>query len=559
MAEDNNNKQEDNSKNPQKNPLSEDISVLSMTEVEKLQTQHNAAKQDSEEDPDATVLIERPPETISNASPADETVLSATEVENLKTRHPDDDPDATQLLKPENSPAQVDDDATVALGGETKATILAGGTEAVHEAIAPSFSPRVSVGSVIKDRFALEKMLGRGGMGEVFLATDKRKIEAQDKNPYVAIKVLNENFKHHPQAFVALQREARKTQELAHPNIITVYDFDRQGDTVYITMEALTGKPMDEEIRAADDIRPLEEAVSLITQCANGLAYAHKKGLVHSDMKPGNIFITGEGTAKLLDFGIARAFNSGKDLDQKKDAKQDTVFDAGDLGALTPAYASFEMISGKEPHPSDDIYALGLIAYELLTGKHPFDKTMANKAMEEGLEPAKVKGLTKQQWLAIEKALAFKREDRIQNAQEFLDLFTAKSKTPLYIASALIAAAFIAVGSINFFIEPEIGPEIPFTELAPEVQQQVLDKLGEAETAMKFNDFNGALYFLDEAFDVHPYNLEVMAQIDLVVKKLIAGLATQDKQQQIKQINAILQYKALSNNRQLLDYKESLQ
>lgn len=531
--------------------------VLSITELEKLQTQHNMASAKSE-DPDATILMQ-PHVTINNASPVDATVLSATEVENLKTQHIDDDPDATQILDPHDSPDQVDDDATVVLEGRTKATVLAGGTEAVHEAITTSFSPRVAVGSTIKDRFTLEKILGRGGMGEVYLATDKRKIEAQDKNPYVALKVLNENFKRHPQAFIALQREARKTQELAHPNIITVYDFDRQGDTVYITMEALTGKPMDEEIRKEGDVRSLAEAVNIITQCANGLAYAHKKNLVHSDLKPGNLFLTEDGTAKLLDFGIARAFNTGKDLEQKKDAKDDTVFDAGDLGALTPAYASYEMITGSVPHPSDDVYALGLIAYELLTGKHPFDKTMATTAFEQDLSPEKVKGLSKQQWYAIEKALAFKREDRIQNAQEFFDLFTAKSKTPLYIASILIVIAFLTVGSLSYYLKtPEIGPEVPFAELSIDMQNQVTHNLDEASIALKFNDYNGALQYLDTAFNLHPYNPDVMAKIDLVISKLLIALAAYEKPEQAKQIKAMLEYPALSNNKQLIEYQKKL-
>ena len=563
MAEDNNKEKNTDSEKPEEKKTDGDVSILSMTEVEKLQTQHNASDSEAEpeepEDPDATVLME-PQSTINNASPTDETVLSATEVENLKTQQINDDPDATQLLDPEDAPDQMDDDATIALGGKTKATVLAGGTEAIHEAISTSFSPRVTVGSVIKDRFTLEKLLGRGGMGTVFMATDKRKIEAQDKNPYIALKVLNDNFKQHPQAFVALQREARKTQELAHPNIITVYDFDRQGDTIFITMESLTGKPMDEEIRAEGDVRPVEEAVDIITQCANGLAYAHKKNLVHSDMKPGNLFLTEDGTAKLLDFGIARAFNSGKGLEQKKGEKEDTVFDAGDLGALTPAYASYEMITGEVPHPSDDIYALGLIAYELLTGKHPFDKTMATKALEQGLLPEKVKGLSKQQWIAIDKALAFKREDRIQDAQEFLDLFTAKSKVPLYIATVVMIVAFIAVGSFSYYAKtPEIGPEVPFAELPIKLQSDVTKNITEAQTAMKFNDYNGALQYLDTAFALHPFNPEVMAQLDEVITLLLKGLASYDKTEQRKQINAILQYPALSNNKQLLEYKNSLQ
>ena len=96
-------------------------------------------------------------------------------------------------------------------------------------------------GSIIKKRFVLETLLGKGGMGLVFGAIDRRKEEARDPNPRVALKVLNADFQRHPQAFMALQREARKAQTLAHPNVVTVFDFDRDGDAVYMTMELLEG------------------------------------------------------------------------------------------------------------------------------------------------------------------------------------------------------------------------------------------------------------------------------------------------------------------------------
>ena len=91
----------------------------------------------------------------------------------------------------------------------------------------------------------LETLLGKGGMGLVFGAIDRRKEEARDPNPRVALKVLNADFQRHPQSFMALQREARKAQTLAHPNVVTVFDFDRDGDAVYMTMELLKGRSLD--------------------------------------------------------------------------------------------------------------------------------------------------------------------------------------------------------------------------------------------------------------------------------------------------------------------------
>ncbi len=107
----------------------------------------------------------------------------------------------------------------------------------------------VGDGGVIKERFELGDVLGKGGMGTVYKAKDRVKAEAMDRNPYVAVKILNEDFKLHPDSFIALQRECSRTQKLAHPNIATVYDFDRAGGMAYLTMELLEGKPLDEFIR----------------------------------------------------------------------------------------------------------------------------------------------------------------------------------------------------------------------------------------------------------------------------------------------------------------------
>ncbi len=113
----------------------------------------------------------------------------------------------------------------------------------------PTDSGPLGPGSVVKDRFVLEEKIGQGGMGTVYKARDRRKEEAQDRNPYVALKVLNEDFKRHPRSLQALQREARKAQALQHPNIVTVYDFDRDGTNVYMVMELLEGEPLDRLIR----------------------------------------------------------------------------------------------------------------------------------------------------------------------------------------------------------------------------------------------------------------------------------------------------------------------
>ena len=299
-------------------------------------------------------------------------------------------------------------------------------------------------GDRIRDRFELISKLGEGGMGAVWKAKDLLKEEARDRNPYVAMKLLQGDFKNHPEAFIALQRETAKQQRLAHPNIATVYDFDRDAatGTVFMTMEVMEGQPMDSFIRKlpADGL-PAEEAMPLIEQLCRGLQYAHDAGLVHSDLKPGNCFLTKENTVKLLDFGIARASKTKSDAEGET-----TLFDPGQLGALTPTYATIEMFEGQDPDPRDDIYALAIISYQLLTGKHPYGKKSAPKARDLKLEPEPIAKLNKAQNKALRRGLAFLRDERTGSVSEFLEGITPrKSRTGMFVGLGLAATVLIAV------------------------------------------------------------------------------------------------------------------
>ena len=366
------------------------------------------------------------------------------------------DPDATVM------DAMPDDERTVMDAGDGETT---GGGElgagARTDASAPTPTPSrharpagsvpgldrdFEEGDLLRGRFELISKLGEGGMGAVWKGKDKLKEEARDRNPFVAIKLLQGDFKSHPEAFIALQRETAKQQRLAHPNIATVFDFDRDdaNGTVFMTMEVLEGQPLDAFIRKlpADGL-PEEEAMPLIEQLCLGLGYAHKAGLVHSDLKPGNAFLTKEGNIKLLDFGIARASKTKTDAEGET-----TLFDPGQLGALTPTYATIEMFEGEEPDQRDDVYALAIMAYQLLTGRHPYGKQSAPKAMELGLEPEPVHKLSKRQNRGLMRGLAFHRDERTGSVEEFLDSITRKPTTwPLYAGGAALAIALVAAAA----------------------------------------------------------------------------------------------------------------
>ncbi len=388
-------------------------------------------------------------DTRSKQAPVDDTVL----VDQDKTRvvpsseskkeKSTGDADATRY---QSAAADAAQDKTRAKS-ESSAPIGAARASASQNHIQPDSGAAASESEsiVLKERFVLEEVLGVGGMGVVHKAKDRLKIEARDKDPYVAIKMLSDEFNAHPEAFIALQRESRKTQRLSHPNIVKVFDFDKDGDVFFMTMEYMAGKPLNRLIKQYSKTGlPWDDIHVIFQGMCSALQYAHAENIIHADFKPGNILVTTNGTAKIFDFGIAKAVTTIEKRDGWPAHK--TIFDAASLGGLTPAYASYEMLVGQEPDIRDDIYALGCITYELFTGRHPFNKIQADKAREQQLKPERITGLKKRQWKALEKALAFEREDRIESVAEFYKQFTVTHK-PRYalIASAIVVAVVFGV------------------------------------------------------------------------------------------------------------------
>ena len=292
-------------------------------------------------------------------------------------------------------------------------------------------------GDFIKDRFELIEELGRGGMGAVFRARDLRKTEALDPDPFVAIKFISGNLIGFERAFVALQREAKNAQALNHPNIVKVFDFDRDGDLVYLTMEVVEGVALHARLRAsnANPLTPGERA-HLTHGMLAGMSYAHSRDLSHADLKPSNMMIDSEGNLKILDFGIARR------------REYDTVFDADDLFALTIDYASPEMLNRQRPTPADDVYALGCIVYAMYAGGHPFNHVRADLARSEKMRPDRPKSLTRVQWQALRKALAFTREERFPDAAEFQRAFEAPDWRKIGSIAATVLGIVLLVGWI---------------------------------------------------------------------------------------------------------------
>ncbi len=406
--------------------------------------------------------------------------------ENTRGKRLTDD-DSTRLMAGNQAANQSPDDATLV----NNHAELSGYTNLVKE--------ETPEHTVLKNRFVLENVLGVGGMGVVYKAKDLRKVEARDRNPYLAVKILNDEFRKHPDAFIALQREARKSQSIAHPNIVNVHDFDRDGDVVFMTMEYLDGKPLDNLLRdhLGRGLKP-QYAMEIFKGMCAALQHAHSERIVHADFKPGNVFVTRTGVTKVFDFGIARAVAQ---VDSRllhhentlfsptvfaknsaaASAPEESVFDPDTLGALTPNYASLEMLQGETPTVQDDIYALGIVTYELFAGSHPYQRVNALDAMARNIKPKRIKTLSRQQWKVLKSALAFHREDRPDSVYEFLYDFTHAQPSPLkkWLATAAVLALGVGIGVgvyTQYFYEKPLSPEELKAQLELQIKFDIVKK-----------------------------------------------------------------------------------
>jgi TonB family protein len=275
-------------------------------------------------------------------------------------------------------------------------------------------SDEMMPGMTLRNRFTLLEQIGSGSMGKIFKAVDRRKEESGSATPWIAIKSITETLSHPPNAPVALHKETANAQRLSHPNIIRVYDFDRDGKHVFMTMELLDGTTLTELLNA-HRFRPLpaEQARSIIEGVCHGLIYAHELGIVHADVKPGNVFLTHDGHTKLLDFGISLAVN---DLSQKSD-----------VYAHTPSYASYEVLEGAEPTAQDDVYSLACVAYRILAGRRAYDGATAHDAEAENLELKPVENISPNEWAALRHAMALRRADRTTDVLSFLNEFSGEA------------------------------------------------------------------------------------------------------------------------------------
>ena len=211
-------------------------------------------------------------------------------------------------------------------------------------------------GEILGSRYELMEPIGRGGMATIYRARDRR------MNRLVAVKVLREVYSTDRKFITRFQMEARAASSLTHPNIVQVYDYGQSADSYYIVMELIQGVDLRRYLRV-HHVLDVDQAVAIARDVALGLGAAHRRQIVHRDVKPQNIMVNGEGLVKLTDFGIASMY---------KDLSAERLTTTG-MTLGTVQYYAPEQAQGEIVKPAADVYALGIVLYEMLTGKPPFD------------------------------------------------------------------------------------------------------------------------------------------------------------------------------------------
>lgn len=207
---------------------------------------------------------------------------------------------------------------------------------------------------VLANRYELFERVGEGGMSVVYKAKDKL------LNRFVAIKILKPEFISDQKFIESFRRESQNAASMSHPNIVNIYDVGREGNIHYIVMELIEGRALSDYIKEQGPM-PYPKVITLAKQIAAALAFAHKSHIIHRDVKPHNVMITPNGTAKITDFGIAKAVNAA------------TIVDNTDGIVGSVHYFSPEQARGGYVDEKSDIYSLGIVMYEMLTGQVPFD------------------------------------------------------------------------------------------------------------------------------------------------------------------------------------------
>jgi hypothetical protein len=308
----------------------------------------------------------------------------------------------------------------------------------------------VAPGETLAGRYVVIEEVEHCGMGLVYKALDRRREKAGIPLPWVALKLARPAAGKHSGTSSYLRQEFVKLSQLSHPNIVTVFDFDNHDGLDFLVMEWLEGQTLANLLTNITSKRiALDKTEDIVRSVGNALAHAHALGVVHGDVKPSNVFLTENRAVKLLDFGSSGQTSAHSDAESNW---------------ATRAYASCEVLGGDSPRPHDDVYALGVTAYCLLSGERPFGELDAAEAKAQALELQPLPIDAQDYWPAVRHALQFDARDRPVDADEFLlefsdppvEIATPAERTQLeHIAYGAVAVALLialvawTVGSIG--------------------------------------------------------------------------------------------------------------
>ncbi|WP_095187893.1 serine/threonine-protein kinase [Pseudomonas sp. Irchel 3E19] len=288
--------------------------------------------------------------------------------------------------------------------------------------LAPTKASIGALPDVLAGRYHLERLLGAGGMGAVYRARDLLHEQFGDPDPYIALKILSEEFAESPDASALLYSEFALTRRLRHDNVVRAHTFEVDTDCqrAFITMEYMRGLTLDKLLCERPLGLPWKELRDIVLPLLDTLAYAHRRGVLHGDMKPSNVILSEDGL-RLFDFGLGQAEEGTlpglPHLSRER------------FNAWTPGYAAPELLEGQPLSASADVYGVACVIYELAGGKHPFRRLPSTQARDEHLERElqAPQNLPKHCWPALQTALSFDPAARTITADQLRDALGATS------------------------------------------------------------------------------------------------------------------------------------
>lgn len=341
----------------------------------------------------------------------------------------------------------------------------------------PAAPKALAAGAVLGDRFILERVVGNGGTAVVYQARDMTASGAGAADVRVALKLPRNDRGDPARASARLHHEFEQAQKLSHQSIVRVFELHEYADSCFMTMELIEGRLLSTIVRDWTML-PRALANKILRASALALNHAHKHEVVHGDFKPGNVFLTRDEDVKIVDFGASAALGGGG---------------SARIPAGTPAYASPQVLSGETPDLRDDVFSYACVAYELLTGQHPFQHRSSIEARDAGATPERAWNLSAPQWLGLLSALSWDRERRPADIMTLLESLLTDAE-PIAVAAPIQPSGTVvetelprelmpaqrgwgffvfvacAIAVIFIAVERQDGPDEPAVAAADETQ-----------------------------------------------------------------------------------------